>query len=305
MNDVISDDLKDHCFFCSKKIESQKTKEHIIPNSLLGKLGIKEETLTGKEIIQYSRIKVPAHKKCNSEFGSLYEQTIISLLDNPDDLYEKLREEEDEIPFEYSADKSETKLIATWLSKIFYGLFYNDILRSDNENNDDTIDLYKGLIRSHNFKLIQKSYAENQGFYLPSSLYVFKTENENFDLRTMVHPQAIMMKIKKLVFILCIGDGFLIKNYLNDETLSSFREYLENNERDNPHFPSHLVALSEILALRTCIPKSPKFIISDNSIVNMSMMTGVKDPEKFYRINEELLKEKREEYLESFGFRLN
>jgi hypothetical protein len=36
------DDLRRKCFFCSEEIEGKNSKEHIIPNSLLGKLGIKE-----------------------------------------------------------------------------------------------------------------------------------------------------------------------------------------------------------------------------------------------------------------------
>ncbi len=36
------DDLRRKCFFCKDRIDGKKTLEHIIPNSLLGKLGIKK-----------------------------------------------------------------------------------------------------------------------------------------------------------------------------------------------------------------------------------------------------------------------
>jgi hypothetical protein len=77
------EDLKRKCFFCSKEIEGKKTKEHVISNSLLGKLGIKEVTVMGERETQYSRIKVPAHASCNSDFGSRYEDRVIQLLDDP------------------------------------------------------------------------------------------------------------------------------------------------------------------------------------------------------------------------------
>lgn len=65
------------CFFCSEPILEKKTKEHIISNTLLGKLGIKEDTLNNDKTLQYSRIKVPAHKKCNDTFGSRYEKKLL------------------------------------------------------------------------------------------------------------------------------------------------------------------------------------------------------------------------------------
>jgi hypothetical protein len=55
------DELNRCCFFCSEIIKGKKSREHIIPNSLLGRLGMKEETVTGERETQYSRIKVPSH----------------------------------------------------------------------------------------------------------------------------------------------------------------------------------------------------------------------------------------------------
>jgi hypothetical protein len=56
---LIMEDLRRTCFFCAERIEEKKTLEHIIPNSLLGKLSIKEKTITGQKETQYSRVKVP------------------------------------------------------------------------------------------------------------------------------------------------------------------------------------------------------------------------------------------------------
>lgn len=75
-------------FFCTEKIDAKKTLEHIVPNSLLGKLGIKEKTVTGQfNATQYSRVKVPAHESCNNQFGSDYENRALGLLENLQALY--------------------------------------------------------------------------------------------------------------------------------------------------------------------------------------------------------------------------
>lgn len=298
MTQTITENMRNTCFFCSKKITDKKTLEHIIPNRLLAKLGIKEKTVTGVGDIQYSRLKVPAHKTCNNEFGSIYENKIIQLLENPDELYETLKSEEVGISVVYGPDDSITMIISTWLSKIYYGLFYNDFLKTDNPERKD---IAKHIIDCDNFRMIQKSYEQNNGFCLPSSLFVFKTKNTDFDLRTLIQPQCIMIKIKSIIFILSIGDGSLPKNYLNGEVLSVFRDFLRNKEIVNERFPISLFALAEIVALRLCIPKSPRFIYSDNQITNMSLSTSVENPNEYYRIDEVELKQQRIEVLSDLG----
>ena len=290
--------MKNTCFFCSKNITDKKTQEHIIPNGLLAKLGIKEETITGVGDIQYSRLKVPAHQKCNNEFGSIYENEIIELLDNPDELYETLKSEENGILIKYGPNNSTTMIISTWLSKIYYGLFYNDFLKTNDETWKNAA---KDIIDCDNFRMIQKSYKANHGFCLPSSLFVFKSVNSDFDLRTYIYPQCILIKIRSLIFILSIGDGYLPKNYLNGEILKKLREFLSNEETINSKFPVHLFAFAEIISLRKCIAKSPIFVYSENEIINMSLSTGVSNPEEYYRINEEELELERNEVLLCLG----
>lgn len=141
------DDLRRKCFFCKDRIDGKKTLEHIIPNSLLGKLGIKEKTVTGQfNTIQYSRVKVPAHESCNNQFGSDYENRILSLLENPEQLYNQLLEEAG-ILMMYSPDSSVSALITTWLSKIYYGLFYYDLISTKALNGKMFVhQLYKVII---------------------------------------------------------------------------------------------------------------------------------------------------------------
>ncbi|TXN37742.1 HNH endonuclease [Flagellimonas hymeniacidonis] len=298
---TINNNMRRTCFFCSEIIEDKKTQEHIIPDSLLGKLGIKEETVTGKGVFQYSRVKVPAHKDCNSNFGSEYENEILKLLDEPEKLFEEIKKEESGISIIYSPDNSSTSLISTWLSKIYYGLFYNDYLKIDDLEHKETAEK---IINTDNFRMIQNAYKDGVGFCLPSSLYVFESDKDFFDLRTFVYPKMIMIKIKKMVFILAIEDGFLTKNYLNEELLSDFRKGLLLEEQRNDKFPLHLYALAEIMALRMCIPKTPSFVYSKKEIMNMSLSTGVKNPEEYYKVDEELIAETRNEILESFNVKI-
>ncbi len=260
----------------------------------MGKLGIKQEKLHGKGTFLYSRIKVPAHKTCNNDFGSQYENEIIRLLDNPEQLFEDLKNEENGILLRYDANNSVTSILSTWLLKIYYGLFYNDFLKVDDIDYKKTCE---AIINVPNFKIIQNAYKDGLGFYLPSSLFVFQSNNDNFDLLTFAYPQAIMIKIKKLVFILLVVDGFLAKNYLNGNKLDSFRENLLLKEIEDPKFRLQLRAFIELLALRVSVPKNPGFSYSDKEIINMSLSTSVNNPQEYYKIDNDLLNINRNEII--------
>lgn len=296
------DDLRRVCFFCNKAIEEKKTLEHIIPNSLLGKLTIKEETITGRKKTQYSRIKVPAHSSCNSEFGSEYESRVLALLEDVESLYEAIKSEELGLPLMYGPDQSVSSIITTWLSKIYYGLFYYDLISTQDQ---EWKDICLSIVKGRNFEFVRTSYKNGYGFQLPSSLYVFKTNNTNTDLVTLVEPSSILLKIGTLTFILCICDGYLTKNYLNGESLERLRECVRHEDERNIEFPSHKLALGEIAALRSCIPKTPKFISSDNQIINMSLSTMVANPEEYYSIDKNELFKARVDILREFNIKLD
>lgn len=296
------EDLRKICFFCNEKIEEKKTLEHIIPNSLLGKLGIKEETVTGQKETQYSRIKVPAHSKCNSEFGSEYESRVLTFLEDLDGLYQNIKSEELSIPMMYGPDQTVSAIFTTWLSKIYYGLFYYDLISTKDK---EWKDVCESVVMSRNFEYVRTSYKHGHGFQLPSSLYVFKTYNPNTDLATLVDPSTILFKIGSLTFILCICDGYLTKNYLNGEVLEKLRKWVgEEDERDFK-FPSHKLALGEITALRRCIPKMPKFILADDEIINMSLSTTVANPDEHYSIDNEALRIARVEILRELNIEIS
>lgn len=153
--------------------------------------------------------------------------------------------------------------------------------------------------------LVRKSYKFGYGFQLPSSLYVFKTDNVKFDITTFVEPSAILMKINSITLILCICDGYLTKNYLNGKLLDNLRSTIYLEDKHDINFPSHKLAFAEILALRSCIPKSPSFVVGEKQIINMSLSTLAKNPNEAYQIDEELLVNTRKSVLELFGIQLN
>ncbi len=289
--------LKGSCFFCSESIVGKKSREHIIPNSLLGQLGIKQEKLVGTAEFEYSRIKVPAHSTCNETFGSRYEERIINLLSDPERLFSEIRSEEASLPVDFQPNDSVSMLFSTWLSKIYYGLFYNDFLKIEDEA---TRTLYSEIIDSPNFGLVRTAYKQGLGFCLPSSLFAFESNVDEFDLRTMVVPKAILLKVRRLVLILCLEDGFLTKSYLNREKLEKLRIAIADAESQNLDFYSPIHMFAEILALRSCIPKTPKFIFSENRIVNMSFMTLTSNPVELYRVDSECVYTLRSRFLEGF-----
>jgi hypothetical protein len=298
LRDSSTKDLNRICFFCGEVIEGKKTREHIVPNSLLGKLGLKEVTISGQKEVQYSRIKVPAHSSCNNEFGSQYEETVIQLLENTDYLYESLRSEENSRPMIYMACESPAAIITTWLSKLYYGIFYYDYLTS--EDSSWKLNCWN-IISSRNFDFVRKSYKNGHGFQLPSSLYFFKTKNTETDLVTIIDPSSILIKIGALTIILCICDGYLTRNYLNGETLDRLRGYVAEQEEIDIEFPAHKLAFAEILALRACIPKRPSFSYTETQIFNNSFSTMALNPDEAYAIDANLLNEARKEIYNSFN----
>jgi hypothetical protein len=293
--------LRKTCFFCSEEIDDKKTLEHIIPNGLLAKLGIKEEAVAGEKYIQYSRVKVPAHASCNNGFGSKYEERVLALLEDTDALFQAIKQTETDIPIRYGVEDDETAIITTWLSKIYYGLFYYDYLRTQDAS---WREICSTIINSQNLNLVRESYKNGYGFQLPSSLYVFKTNNEQFDLTTIVDPSAILIKIKSITLILCICDGYLTKKHLNGVGLERLRSNVSYNDGKNIDFPAHKLAFAEILAIRSSIPKPPSFIFNDKEMINMSLFANAKDPNKVYRIDDKIIDSHREKYFEQFNIRM-
>lgn len=295
------EDLQRTCFFCAEKIEEKKSLEHVIPNSLLGQLNIKNEKVIGDFELEYSRVKVPAHKECNNTFGSEYEKSALELLKDTDKLFEAISQNEDSLAISYGPDVDEISIITSWLTKIYYGFFYHDHIKT---NNQEWKEICNSVIQHKNFDMMRASYKNSYGFQLPSSLFAFKTCHEGFGFNTLVSPPSIMLTIDNLTLILCICDGYLTKKYADSYSLGKIREWIKGVEEQNDNPPSHLLLLAEIAALTSSIPKSPSFLFDGQSVTNMSFSTMAANPEKVYAINTDRINEARAFFWEALGIKL-
>ena len=192
-----------------------RSREHIVPDFLLHRMDIKKETISGDSEREYAKVKVPAHADCNSRFASAYENKVKFYLDDLDSLFDDLIIEDGRIILDYGPDDSAASIISTWLSKIYYGLFYYDLVTS---GNPEWRDVCASVVASQNFELVRRSYQQGHGFGLASTLYAFRSKYaQGFDLRTTAAPAAILFKVDSLVLVLAIADGFLTKQYLRGE----------------------------------------------------------------------------------------
>lgn len=65
---------------------------------------------------------------------------------------------------------------------------------------------------------------------------MFKTKNTEADLVTMIDPSSILFKVNSITFILCICDGYLTKNYLNENILEKLRKYVALQDEADINF---------------------------------------------------------------------
>lgn len=273
------------CFFCGKLILEKISKEHVVPEFLLNEAKIKIDKITTSGYSkEYSRIKVPSHLICNTGFGSRYENAIKDFLKKPTQLFKEIESQELVGNIQYGPSDGLATVFATWLSKIYYGLFYYDFLYGSEELKQRA----SSIVNDYNFSLIQDSYKKGHGFCLPSSLFAMKTFDKSFDLRTLIVPSAILLKIRNFAYVLLVGDGNLVTNYIDRKSLNQYKKDLYQEEQKNfklkKRFPSYLEFFSELLAVRMLIPKTPRFLASSNEIVNLSFSTMSRNPQKRYAI---------------------
>jgi hypothetical protein len=99
-----------HCFYCGKALRKHRTKEHVFPQWLQHKFRLQHQTivLLNRSSIQYSKLKVPCCKPCNTVHLSQLENRVKRLL----------FEEPISMARRHSAD------IFAWACKILLGIVY-------------------------------------------------------------------------------------------------------------------------------------------------------------------------------------
>src|SRR5690606_13296793 len=78
---------------------------------------------------EYSRLKVPAHQKCNSENGSRFENYVLSLLDEMHLNLDVMRELH--VPAHSKAAAQVKEALCQWMAKIYLGLTFWEVGRDD------------------------------------------------------------------------------------------------------------------------------------------------------------------------------
>ncbi len=262
------------CFFCGLKIIGKSHMEHIFSNAFLGHHSLKNEKITfsGGKAVTYSRVKVDSHSDCNSTFGSRYEQKILSILNDLSLHQGELETMHTSIGVICPPSDDTSDLLIAWFIKLYFGMTWYEANRKDHV--DPAYQKYiNNLLNGTEFRLMQKAYRMGKGFSLPSSIYYFRVSDDKrfpFDQGFMRDPPVIWMKLHEHFFVVSIGDGQLTYKYINEEIVTEIRRESLKHANDPLFF---LIPLSHVIAVRRHLPKTPSFVIAEDSILNMSMMT--------------------------------
>jgi len=279
--------LRGICFFCGEHINQNATKEHIFPQNLLKRFSLKEENFSGQNfnLIQYSRCKVNAHRECNNECGSVYEQKILKIIESFINERERIKEfhlsPDDLLPYNenasiYRPSEDDRAILSTWLIKLYYGIIWYEAMQPGPS-------FFLSKLQEPSFKLMQKSYQHGYGFNMPSSVYCLECNSEvPFDWGMMVAWDIFWIKIGKLLFMININDG----NLLDLET-----EFLCKQPWNAAHHPfGFIYPLSEFVTASRLIKERhpPKYILDDSNewLANESLLTLSKLSEKRKRFEE-------------------
>lgn len=259
------------CFLCGEKILEKSTKEHIIGDSFLARFNLKNQTHTfnhGGSVREYSRLKLPAHRKCNGEMGSRFEQQIISLLEAFDDNI-------DVLGMLHKAKGDETVLavkrsLVQWLAKIYIGLVYWES-EFFGHNNASYQDQLKSQLNYSLLSQLQECFKNEWAFTLPSSLYYFRIQSNNdqldFDFATGLPLGLIYLKFRNHLLIGCISDGYLTEEWFTDHQYIETQKFLDDNPKD---CLVYLHAVAHVWSVRENLPIAPKIDYTADGVADSS-----------------------------------
>lgn len=260
------------CFFCQRRYPiSRLTKEHVFAQWLIDRAGIRDASIVfpNGTATRYSKITVPACSKCNNEFGSQFETQIRKILDDYSDYRDELLVNSLPIETVYTSDDSAHAKLTLWLQKLVLGLLYFQAHLVHVP--PDTIRMAKNAFKSSiTFRNTCRSIVSGRGCNLAASLFVFELDeagSPDFDFVDSIEDMCVCLRIDRKVFIVAIGDGRLVNNYFGGEGLENLRKDVFTGRYGQN---SHLAAFAFITAVRRHLPTSPKFITSNDRIINMS-----------------------------------
>lgn len=202
------------CFLCGEKLVNNTTEEHIFPKWMLSKFNLydKSITLLNRTQIIYRKLTIPCCTKCNNEHLSYLEKQVKFGVEKGYQEFIKI----DEL------------YIFQWISKIFYGLLYKEMLlplnRKKPENGGITTpELLKKFQMLHGFLQSVRIPFNFHGFK-PWSIFIFHTheyddKDADFDYYDSLIALTFAVRMHGIGIIACLQDNGtqkkLFRNYFN------------------------------------------------------------------------------------------
>ena len=262
------------CLFCQRRFPvARLTKEHVFAEWLINRAQLQTAKIVfpNGTSTRYSNITVPACHKCNTQFGSRFENQIKGILDDFPTHKRELITNLVQIDNIYTGDDSARTKLVIWLQKLFFGLLYFEAHLINVP--PDTIRWARTALRSAiTFRHTCRSICTGRGYNLPATLLVFElggNSSPGFDFMDCFDPMCVGLKIDRKLFFVAIADGQLVNTYLHGRGLARLRKDVMTGRFGTV---SHLMAFAYATATRRCLPTSPKFAYSEDQITNMSNM---------------------------------
>lgn len=264
--------MERHCFLCGLPIEGKTTREHIFADSFLAEFNLKRERLRfgAPKPIEYSRIRVPAHKHCNNELGSKFENyvmQIIRTMDNNLDVMGELHLAHNSVV----AGRIK-EAICQWLTKLHLGLIFWEVGLKHHPNPEYQVSL-KDYLETPIVTCLQRCFREWHYFNCPSSLYHFfvpptKTPTPTFDFASSHEISGTFIKFGAHVLVTTIGDGKLVEEWFGERQYRIVQQRILDNSEKNPF--AYLDAVANIWAVREYLPVQPQLEFTPDRIVDRS-----------------------------------
>jgi hypothetical protein len=258
------------CFFCGKDIHDQASAEHVFSDAFLAFLQLKLDKIQSSltRPTTYSKLKIPAHRRCNHEQGSRFERQILSLLNTLDSNVDALTALNGctQDPLHLALRQA----FSMWLGKLYFGLLYWEA-GLKHHNRPEYQAYLHSLLEDDLFDYLRRCFTEELAFAVPSSLFYFHLPKVvappfRFDFETGLPLGLIYVRTGRHLFITALADGHLTAEWFNQSHVAAQQAHIE--EHEDP--VAYLDAVAHIWAVREWLPVAPNLEYLDSSIVDRS-----------------------------------
>lgn len=259
------------CFLCGKPIEGKATEEHIFSNSFLAEFDLKRERLRyGEALVEYSRLKPPAHSICNNEYGSKFEDYVLKITRSMDFNLDVLSELHRPNQSEVAARIKEA--LCQWLAKILLGLIFWETNLKRHADLGYQASLVQH-IKSPLFSCLHRCLTQDHWFNCPSSLYYFSVPDPphpvfRFNFATSPEISSVFVRFGRHLLVTTIGDGKLTEEWFGDDQYARTQAHITEKSPEDP--VAYLWAVAAIWAVRELLPISPRLEFTTESVIDRS-----------------------------------